>query len=197
MAPIAPGLRPDGSEIFYASPEMDPFWDAVEQSGLPFCFHIGEAVKIDSYGGLGTHFLSQTGGFRTNWGALTFGGVFDRHPRLRVVFVEAGIAWVAGALQDADLAYEAYHSLMTPQLKHTPSWYWFHHCYATFMTDAAGLALLDFIGADRVMWSTDYPHNESTLGYTRSAARAVFDATSEENARKIVGETCLDVFDMR
>ena len=197
MAPIAPGQRPDGSDILYASPEMDPFWAAVEASGLPFCFHIGETVKIDSFGGLGAHFLSQTGGFRLNWGALTFGGVFDRHPGLRVVFVEAGINWVAGAIQDADLAYEAFGPLMTPRLKHTPSWYWFNHCWATFMTDAAGLALLDFIGADRVMWSTDYPHNESTYGYTRSAAQAVFAATSEDNAKKIVGETCLDVFDMR
>ncbi len=197
MAPIHPGVRPDGSEILYASPDMAPFWSAVERSGLPFCFHIGEAVKIDAFGGIGAHFLSQTGGFRLNWGALTFGGVFDRHPALRVVFVEAGISWVASALQDADLAWESFGPLMTPQLAHTPSWYWFNHCYATFMTDAAGLALLDFIGPDRVMWSTDYPHNESTVGYTRSAARAVFDATSEDNARKIVGETCLDVFDMR
>lgn len=197
MAPIEPGKRSDGSDILYASPEMDPFWSAVERSGLPFCFHIGEQVKVDSFGGLGAHFLLQTAGFRKSWGALTFGGVFDRHPDLKVVFVEAGINWVAGALQDADLAYETFGTLMTPQLKRTPSWYWFNHCYATFMTDAAGLALLDFIGADRVMWSTDYPHNESTLGYTRSAAQAVFDATDEATAKRIVGETCLDVFDMR
>jgi predicted TIM-barrel fold metal-dependent hydrolase len=197
MTPIHPGKRPDGSEIEYASPEMDPFWSAVEASGLPFCFHIGEAVKLDSHGGLGAHFLSQTGGFRLTWGALIFGGVFDRHPGLRVVFVEAGINWVAGAIQDADLAWNAFGRLMAPQISHTPSWYWFNHCYATFMTDAAGLALLDFIGADRVMWSTDYPHNESTVGYTRSAAQAVFAATDVANAQKIVGETCLDVFDMR
>jgi len=196
MTPISPGKRPDGSEIHYAAPEMEPFWSAIEDSGLPLCFHIGEAVKVDAYGGLGAHFLSQTGGFRLNWGALTFGGVFDRHPRLRVVFVEGGISWVASALQDADMAYESFSALMTPKPEHTPSWYWFNHCYATFMSDAAGLALLDRIGADRVMWSTDYPHTESTLGYTRSAAQAVFDATSVEKAQAIVGGTALAVFDM-
>lgn len=31
---------------------------------------------------------------------------------------------------------------MNPQLKHPPSWYWRNHCYATFMTDPAGLELL-------------------------------------------------------
>ena len=52
------------------------------------------------------------------------------------------------------------------------------------------------IGADRVMWSSDYPHQESTFGYTRSAIQAVFDATSVENAQKIVGKTALEVFAM-
>lgn len=196
MTPINPGKNPDGTEIHYAAPVMDPFWEAIADSGLPLCFHIGENVKVDQFGGMGAHFLSQTGGFRLNWGALTFGGVFDRHPNLRVVFVEGGISWVASALQDADMCYEGFSKLLAPQLKHRPSWYWFNHCYATFMTDAAGLELLHRIGPDRVMWSTDYPHNESTLGYTRSAAQAVFDATSVERAQRIVGGTALDVFDL-
>jgi predicted TIM-barrel fold metal-dependent hydrolase len=52
------------------------------------------------------------------------------------------------------------------------------------------------IGPDRVMWSSDYPHQESTFGYTRSAIQAVFDATAVENAQKIVGKTALEVFNM-
>jgi predicted TIM-barrel fold metal-dependent hydrolase len=86
---------------------------------------------------------------------------------------------------------------MKVQLKHKPSWYWFNHCYASFMIDPVGLRLLDCIGADRVMWSTDYPHVESTLGYTRSAAQAVFDATNVADAQKIVGLTAIEVFNMR
>lgn len=196
MTPISPGQKPDGTDINYASPEMEPFWSAIEDSGLPLCFHIGENIKVDSYGGLGTNFLVQMGGFRATWGTLVFGGIFDRHPRLRVVFVEAGISWAASTLQDADMSYESFSALMDPKPKHVPSWYWFNHCYATFMSDAAGLAVLDRIGADRVMWSTDYPHTESTLGYTRSAAQAVFDATTVDKAQAIVGGTALKVFDM-
>ena len=64
------------------------------------------------------------------------------------------------------------------------------------MTDPVGLELLHRIGADRVMWSSDYPHQESTLGYSRSAIDAVFKATSVENAQKIVGKTALAVFNM-
>ena len=64
------------------------------------------------------------------------------------------------------------------------------------VTDPAGLELLHRIGADRVMWSSDYPHQESTFGYTRSAIQAVFDATTVENAQLILGKTALDVFRM-
>ena len=44
------------------------------------------------------------------------------------------------------------------------------------------------------MWSSDYPHNESTLGYSRSAVHAVFDAVGEEDGKKIVGGNAIEVF---
>ena len=99
-------------------------------------------------------------------------------------------------LHDADLIYNSFQRLMEPKLKHPPSWYWANHCYATFMTDPTGLELLDRIGPKTVLWSTDYPHQESTFGYTRSAVEAVFKATSVENAQMIVGKTALDLFRM-
>ena len=42
------------------------------------------------------------------------------------------------------------------------------------------------------MWSSDYPHQESTFGYTRSAIQAVFDAGRVEDAQKILGKTALE-----
>jgi predicted TIM-barrel fold metal-dependent hydrolase len=197
MIPIKPGEDIDGEPIQYSNPKLDPLWDAIAQSGIPLCFHIGEAIPTAAPGAAGTFVLTQMQGFRHIWGQLTFGGVFDRFPALRVVFVEGGICWVASMLHDADMIYNSFPTSMNPKLAHPPSWYWFNHCYATFMTDPAGLELLHRIGPDRVMWSSDYPHQESTFGYTRSAIQAVFDATSVENAQKILGKTALDLFDMR
>ena len=87
--------------------------------------------------------------------------------------------------------------IIEPKLAHTPSWYWRQHCFATFMTDPAGLRLLDMIGPETVMWASDYPHQESTLGYSSSAIQAVFDATDVATAQQIVGKTALDLFRMR
>ena len=88
---------------------------------------------------------------------------------------------------------------MNPALKkHAPSHYWFEHCYATFMTDPSGPRVASphrhLIASD--VRSSDYPHQESTLGFTSSAIQAVFDATSVGNAQKIVGLTALDLFRM-
>lgn len=196
MIPIKPGNDVDGEPILFSNPKMDPLWEAIAASGIPVCWHIGEAIPTAAPGAAGTFVLTQMQGFRHIWGQLTFGGVFDRYPDLRVVFVEGGICWVASMLHDADMIWNSFPNSMNPKLAHPPSWYWFNHCYATFMTDPAGLELLHRIGADRVMWSSDYPHQESTFGYTRSAIDAVFKATTVENAQKILGKTALEVFRM-
>jgi predicted TIM-barrel fold metal-dependent hydrolase len=46
--------------------------------------------------------------------------------------------------------------------------------------------LIDKIGVDNVMWSSDYPHNESTFGYSEKSLAAVVEAVGPENAVKIV-----------
>jgi predicted TIM-barrel fold metal-dependent hydrolase len=196
MIPLKPGKFEDGRSIHYNHPRMDPLWEAVAQSGLPLAFHIGEAIPTAEPGAVGTSVLTQMQGFRQQWGQLVFGGVFDRFPALQVVFVEAGLAWVPGMLHDADMIYNSFPTQVSPKLAHPPSWYWRHHCYATFMTDPVGLSMLDRIGADRVMWSSDYPHQESTFGYTRSAIEAVFRACRVEDAQAIVGKTALRLFRM-
>jgi predicted TIM-barrel fold metal-dependent hydrolase len=196
MVPISPGKHADGEPIAYHSERMEPFWSAVEESGLPLCFHIGEKpVLPGSRRGLaGIFVMQQMGGMRNIWATLTFGGVFERNPGLRVVFVESGLHWVPGALQEADMIHESFPNHLRPRLAHAPSHYWFNNCYATFMVDPAGLELIHRVGADRAMWSSDYPHNESTFGYTRSAVQAVFSATSEANAQRILGGNAIDLF---
>ena len=196
MLPNKPGKNVEGKTIHYNHPGMDPFWAAVSEFEIPLCFHIGEAIPQSRMGAAGTSVLAQMQGFRHQWGMLTFGGVFDRFPKLKVVFVEAGICWVASMLHDADMAYNSFPTMMQPKLKHPPSWYWRNHCYATFMTDPAGFELLHRIGPETVMWSSDYPHQESTFGYTRSSIDAVFRATSVENAQMILGKTALKLFAM-
>jgi predicted TIM-barrel fold metal-dependent hydrolase len=58
---------------------------------------------------------------------------------------------------------------------------------ASFMVDPLGLDVVDRIGIDRVMWSTDFPHNESTYGYSTESLAAVVDAVGADDAAAVVG----------
>jgi predicted TIM-barrel fold metal-dependent hydrolase len=182
-----------GVSLNYSVPEMAPLWEAAEEAGLPICFHVGE-VFHDGPGGLATTAMVNHSPFRKNLGELIFGGIFDRHPSLQVVFAEADLNWIPGALQTATMICEGYGSLLQPKIKLSPREYWNRNCYATFMLDPAGMSMLEMIGADRVMWTSDYPHIESTYGYSWSAIKAVIDAVPPHDARMILGGTATKVF---
>jgi predicted TIM-barrel fold metal-dependent hydrolase len=196
LLPITPGNNKHGQPIRYANPDMDPFWGAIEASGMPICFHIGESTNIAGPGGLGSLGMHQFSPFRRTIGEFIFGGIFDRFPKLKVVFTEANMNWVPGLLQDAEMFADCLSAFADPKINHRPSYYWHKNCWTTFTMDPVGMRLLDMIGPERTMWSTDYPHNESTLGYSWKSIQAVLDNASEDDARKMLGATAMDVYNL-
>jgi predicted TIM-barrel fold metal-dependent hydrolase len=191
-----PGATVDGKPISYGGAEMDVFWQEVADSGLPLCFHVGENVAVGIRGSVGSSMLESFSPFRKPLGQLVFGGVFDRHPNLKIVFAEAGLSWILPALQDAEMVMDAHFASLDYKPKRRPSEYWRDHCYATFMNDTIGLSQLDRIGADKALWSSDYPHNESTFGYNWDSLSQVIELAGEQNARKIIGENAIKLFNL-
>jgi predicted TIM-barrel fold metal-dependent hydrolase len=196
MLPLKPGKDLDGNEILYADPRMEPLWGAIEEAGLPVSFHIGETFH-SGRGGFGTTGLVNINPFRQVIGQLIFGGIFDRHPKLEVMFAEAGLNWVPGLIQDAEMFNNAHDGSLDWKLAHPVRHYWEKHCYATFIVDPIGLRLLDLIGADHVMWSSDYPHHESTFGFGWTIMQQVLDAAkSDDDARKMLGGTAIRLLNL-
>jgi predicted TIM-barrel fold metal-dependent hydrolase len=175
----------------YCEPEMEPLFDAIADSGLPLCFHVGENA-VEGRGGNGVSAMLNFSPFRKNLGELIFGGIFDRHPNMQVAFIEGDLNWIPGALQTAEMSYDC--SPLDYHPERRPSEYWRRQCYASFMYDPIGLTMLDLIGADRVMWSHDYPHPESVWGFSWTAIQAVLDAVPADTAKRILGGTALDLF---
>ena len=190
MVPCKPGRDLSGKELSYADEHFDRFWALANEAGLPVCFHIGEAIDIDRRGGVGAANMVLGAPFRSPFGQLVFGGAFDRHPKLQVCFAEGGIAWVPPALQDAEAQWDNFQGILDP-LEHRPSHYWHNHCFATFQNDRLGLSQIDVIGADRVLWASDFPHSEGSYGYGRASMKAVVDAVGEGRARLILGENAI------
>jgi predicted TIM-barrel fold metal-dependent hydrolase len=198
MIPVNPGKSIESNEISYCDPIMDRFWDVVADAGLPICFHVGENANVEHRSGSGGSLMTLLAPFRKPFGQLVFGGVFDRHPNLKIVFAEGGIAWVPPALQDAEMIFDSFgNGDVLDHMDLRPTEYWHKNCYATFQVDALGLKQLDIIGADRIMWATDYPHSEGTFGYGREAVRAIVEMTGADDARAILGGTAIEVFTLR
>lgn len=189
LMPLQPGKDPDKRPIDFASMAMDGVWAAIEEAGLPVSHHIGEnpPSSPNEFNALGVGMLQSVAPFRDTFGKYIFGGILDRHPGLRVGWFEGGINWVPAAIQDAEHIAASFRHLYNLEIEHGPQHYWDQHMCASFMVDPLGLELVDRIGRDRVMWSTDFPHNESTYGYTSESLRAVVDAVGSDSAADIVG----------
>ncbi|HWF14663.1 MAG TPA: amidohydrolase family protein [Acidimicrobiales bacterium] len=182
LMPLMPGKDPDGKPVDYSSTAMDGVWDAIEEAGVPISHHIGEnppATPI-AFNALSIGMLQSVAPFRDTFGKYIFGGILDRHPGLRIGYFEGGINWVPSALQDAEHIAASFQHMADLKIEHEPTYYWDHHMCASFMVDPLGLALLARIGVDRVMWSTDFPHNESTYGYSDQSLACVVDAVGAE-----------------
>lgn len=189
LMPLNAFAYADGRKIDYAGKEMTAVWEEIEASGIPVSHHIGEGQgNHDEYNMLATAMLPMVHSFRDMFARYIFGGILDRHPGLRVGWFEGGINWVVSTLQDALHIHTSIKHSYNWNVKHEPDYYWHNNMYSSFMVDPLGLEMIDRIGVDKAMWSTDYPHNESTLGYTRTSLKNVVDSVGSDRARKIVGE---------
>jgi predicted TIM-barrel fold metal-dependent hydrolase len=186
--PLKPGAGEDDKPIDYNSPAMYPVWEAIEESGLPVAHHIGEAPLSSPCrdNSILVGMVHNVAPFREMFGRYVFGGILDRHPGITVGWFEGGINWVPAAIQDAEHLYASLQHMADHGLDHDVAHYWHQHMYASFMVDPLGLEMIDRIGLDRVMWSSDYPHNESTFGYSEQSLASVVGAVGPEDAVKIV-----------
>jgi predicted TIM-barrel fold metal-dependent hydrolase len=190
LLPLNPGKDADDNTIDYASTAMTPVWDEIENAGLPLTHHIGETPpKIPSeFNPIVISMMTNIDGFREVFSKYIFGGILDRHPGLRIGWFEGGIAWVPWALQDAEHLVASYQHMYTYRLQHDIQHYWDNHMSASFMVDPLGLQSLDRLGIDKVFWSSDYPHNESTFGYSEKSLAALVETVGPQNAARICSD---------
>ncbi len=194
VLPLKPGNGPDGQPLDYNGPALAGVWEAIEDSGLPIAHHIGEAPLS---GPCATNMcavgmIHNAASFREMFGRYVLTGLLDRYKSLRIGWFEGGINWVPAAIQDAEHMYASFRHMLDTDLEHDIRYYWDTHMHSAFMYDPLGLELVDLIGIDRIMWSSDFPHNESTFGYSEKSLAAVVDALGPENAARVVSANVVE-----
>jgi predicted TIM-barrel fold metal-dependent hydrolase len=147
--------------------QWDPLWRACVAHNLPVNFHIGNSDSGNTWFSNGTwpgltnnENLAMGGAMLLSSNMRTIGNLImshmlDRHPGLKVVSVESGVGWVPYLLETL-----AYLSAEQRAVHKRPVEQTFReHIYATtFYERGSLLATVRQLGADNIMFETDFPH---------------------------------------
>jgi predicted TIM-barrel fold metal-dependent hydrolase len=146
-----------------------PIYAAAQAANRPIALHVqGFSGGHASTGsGWPTYYMQEhyaaSSGMQNTLTSLVLEGVFERFPKLKVVLIEGGFAWAPALCWRMDKHWQRMRA-ETPEVKRPPSEYVREHCWFTTQPieepdDPQHLAeIIDWIGWDRVMFSTDYPH---------------------------------------
>jgi predicted TIM-barrel fold metal-dependent hydrolase len=170
---------------------FDPLYAAAADLGVPIGFHAGaptEAMPRRFADHLSTHAIAHTTEQMAAVCSIVVGGVLERHPTLRVAFLESGIGWVPYWLERLDGNYAKLGGEV-PFLIRKPSEYLLSgRCYFHTEPDERGLPYaIQVLGDELIMWSSDYPHWDCAFP---DSARLLQQRTdlSEASKRKLLGE---------
>jgi hypothetical protein len=120
--------------------------------------------------------------------SFLFSGVFERIPKLQLVFVEVGVGWIPHFLEMVDDRYWRNRNWVEFEIDQPPSTYWYSNCAATFMHDHSGIKLRHSVGVGNMLWSSDNPHHGNDWPYGRKLiSEMMSDVDPSERDQLVAG----------
>lgn len=154
----------------YRDPEFDPFWAICTELDMAVTFHLGaRGARFDEP----ENFLSDLSVGKVVMiepiAIMIYGGVFDRHPTLRLGAIESGSGWLPWAAEYMDRTWQMQRHWAKNNTKEKPSFYFDRNIYMSFIDDKISIKLRDMPGGKNIMWTSDYPHSEMTFPHSQVA----------------------------
>ena len=193
----------------------EPFWALAEEVGVPVGFHLAVLVKKtrldDAQRGaanlvvtVASRYAQEPPGIQLlePMTGLIFNRVLDRHPKLKIVMAEAGLAWVPSMIQGLDIWYQRSRDgrrltgekpIKLPKL--LPSEYFHRQIWISFVDDPLGIKMVgNVLDADKVMFGSDYPHPASTWPDSQSVIAAQIESLPAATVQKITWDNARGLF---
>jgi predicted TIM-barrel fold metal-dependent hydrolase len=174
-------------------PAYEPIWTLAEELDLTIGIHEGSSVIIPTLGSdrpfnpLVLHAVSHSFEEMLAFAQLVAFGVLERHPSLRLVFLESGGGWAPFWVERLDEQAETFGGFC-PEMRLRPSEYFARQCWISYEVDEATLpALLPFIGEDHVVWGSDYPHHDATFPGAVDAIKRTIAPLGPAQRAKVLG----------
>jgi predicted TIM-barrel fold metal-dependent hydrolase len=123
-----------------------------------------------------------------------FNGIFQRFPKLRFVSVESGVGWLAWMAEYMDRTWEKQRYWTDSPLAEKPSFYMDRNVYGSFINDRLGVLNRNAPGGRNIMWSSDYPHSETSFPRSHEVVARDFEGIPEADVHEIVCERARRVY---
>jgi predicted TIM-barrel fold metal-dependent hydrolase len=203
---VLPGIEP-GLPRLHWDPALDPFWSAMEDTGMVANVHgvnSFQAFKMsDLPAGVDMNTALRVGSMEFPMHShrpLTFmmwSGVFERHPRLKIAWTEQFSDWIPRVLSMWDWTWNKDVKWGRITLPRSPSEYWAQSCWAGMsLCSRAEVESRHLIGIDKVMFGVDFPHVESTYPITLHQLQALGKGVPEDELRKFLGLNAAALWDL-
>ena len=183
-------------------PYYEPLWAAAEELNVPICFHgihgayqqhIGNRF-LDSF--VVAHAATHPMELMLDLAGVICGGVLERHPKLRVGFLEGNCSWLPWWLWRLDEEREIFGPWEAADLEYTPTEYFKRQGFASVDVDEyLGAHTVEQLGPDNLVLSTDYPHHDSAYPHALDEFLAM-DGFSRETKKKILWDNCVKLYNL-
>jgi len=175
-------------------PVYDRLWNCAESLGVPIAVHEGLSDTMPTLGrdrfdnAAIRHVLSHPFEQMAACAGFVLAGVLERHPKLRVVFLESGCGWLPYWLERMDEHWETWRALL-PLVRQPPSEYFRRQCMISMDPGEAIVeAVVRHAGEDLIVWASDYPHPDATFPGAVTKTLAVLEPVPASVRRKILAE---------
>ena len=176
-------------------PDLEPFWSEVAALDMAVGVHGAPGVhlpklgvdRFDNY--VQVHCLSFPVDQMTAMTAMVTGGVLERHPKLRVAFLEAGVGWAPFFLDRLHEHWEKRGDWVANGWKRDPLEYLqrgqvFLSCEGE---EPILPGVIDVLGDDFILYASDFPHWDSDFPRATRAMRERQDVSEASRAKILAG----------
>ena len=175
-------------------PDWDPLWAAIQELGVPVCFHAGSAPSVmfdisptyDAPAAKAFDNVRQAAGSAALMNGMVLSGILYRFGKLQVVFPGSAIDYVPFALEALDHQWERQLLAKNEGLAERPSDVFHRQCYVTTWKEKVGLRNRRYIGSDRILWESEFPRSSSTYPESARLIENNFSGVPKEEREQIL-----------